>query len=184
VQLPSLLFAFDFPVVLHLCDLHTAAAPHTAQHRHNQMQPPAPPEAAHQQPPHSPSPLQQAGAAAALPFKAALEACPSRAAAEALRLTTTANKQSQQLCEFVLENVLVHEAAAQQLQVRGMSVFGDEPLQPHPCYIGVPQLLCADNNSAEHRQQLSLDPFAPFPPTPSSTTLPICNHTPRPPPQT
>lgn len=58
--------------------------------------------------------------------------CPTRAAAETLRLSDSANKQSQQLCEFVLENVLVHEAAAQQLQVRGGFQLGSSPAEPQP----------------------------------------------------
>lgn len=60
-----------------------------------------------------------------LVFQDALGTCPQRTAAEVLRLTAGANKHSEQLCEFVLENVLVHEAAAQQLQASVSDIVKD-----------------------------------------------------------
>lgn len=48
-----------------------------------------------------------------------LESCSTTIGAELGDLTSRSNQGSHKLCQYALENVLLHQAAAQQLQVRG-----------------------------------------------------------------
>jgi hypothetical protein len=50
------------------------------------------------------------------------DAAPQVIASELGSLTTKANRSSHKLCQYALENVLLHQAAAQQLQVSVLSL--------------------------------------------------------------
>ena len=68
----------------------------------------------------------------------AADAAPQVISSELGSLTTKANRSSHKLCQYALENVLLHQAAAQQLQVSGYDVFTiPPPSGHHPLFAGL-----------------------------------------------